>query len=68
MKKQLSELSAAQLKIVAAITGRHTHVDDIIERCGLPAAEVLGELTMLQIKGFVSQEPGKRFSLNITQK
>ena len=68
LKKQLSELSAAQLKIVAAITGRHTHVDDIIERCGLPAAEVLGELTMLQIKGFVSQEPGKRFSLNITQK
>ena len=68
MKKQLSELSAAQLKIVAAITERHTHVDDIIERCGLPAAEVLGELTMLQIKGFVSQEPGKRFSLNITQK
>lgn len=68
LKKQLSELSAAQLKIVAAITERHTHVDDIIERCGLPAAEVLGELTMLQIKGFVSQEPGKRFSLNITQK
>lgn len=66
MQKQFSELSETQLAIVAAIACPHTHVDDVIERTGIPAAEVLGELTMLQIKGYVSQEPGKRFSLNIT--
>ena len=55
-----------ELAIVTAISEPHTHVDDIIERTGLPATQVLGELTLLQIKGFVTQEPGKRFSLNIS--
>lgn len=45
-----------------------THIDDVIERTGLPAQEVLSELTMLQISGLVRQEPGKRFTLNISQK
>ena len=66
LKKQLSELDGAQLAIVTAITEPHTHVDDIIERTALPATQVLSELTMLQIKGYVLQEPGKRFSLNIS--
>lgn len=68
LQKQLEGLSEPQLKIVSAITAPHTHVDDIIERCGLPAAQVLGELTLLRIKGCIIDEPGKRFSLNITQK
>lgn len=66
LKKQLSELDSVKLAIVTAISEPHTHVDDIIERTGLPATQVLGELTLLQIKGFVTQEPGKRFSLNIS--
>lgn len=68
LQKQLSGLSETQLKVVTAIKAPHTHVDDIIEATGLPAASVLSELTMLQVMGFVSQEPGKRFSLNITSK
>ena len=43
------------------------HVDDIIDLSALPASAVLSELTILQIKGFVSQSPGKRFTLNITK-
>ena len=43
------------------------HVDDIIDLAKLPASTVLSELTILQIKGFVSQEQGKRFTLNITK-
>ena len=43
------------------------HVDDIIDLTGLPASAVLSELTILQIKGFVSQEQGKRFTLNISK-
>ncbi len=43
------------------------HIDDIVDASGLPAATVLSELTMLQIKGYVTQRPGKRFSLNIAK-
>lgn len=53
---------------MAALERPSTHIDDVIERTGLPAQEVLSELTMLQISGLVRQEPGKRFTLNISQK
>ena len=65
LQQQLEGLSEQQLKIIAAISEPHRHVDDIIRDCGLPAPTVLSELTMMQIQGFVKQEPGKRFSLNI---
>lgn len=65
LEEQLKSLTAAQLKIVAAISTPHTHVDDIIQQTQLPAASVLAELTVLQIQGFVRQEPGKRFSLRV---
>ena len=67
LQRQLSGLSETQLKIVAAMDTPHQHVDDIIRRCGMPAASVLSELTVLQIQGYVLQEPGKRFSLNIKE-
>lgn len=65
LQQQLEGLSEQQLKIIAAISEPHRHVDDIIRDCGLPAPTVLSELTMMQIQGFVKQEAGKRFSLNI---
>ena len=37
------------------------HVDEIANRWGHPAAEVLAVLTSLEIRGLVSQEPGKVF-------
>lgn len=68
LKKQLENLSPSQLKIVEAMDKPSVHVDDIIERCGLPPAKVLADLTMLQLKGYVIQESGKRFTLNIINK
>lgn len=65
LQQQLESLSEQQLMIIAAISEPHRHVDDIIRDCGLPAPTVLSELTMMQIQGFVKQEPGKRFSLNV---
>ena len=65
LEEQLSGLSEIQLKIIAALDGDSVHVDDIIEKTGLPSQQVLSELTMLQIGGYVTQEKGKRFSLNI---
>lgn len=68
LKNQLEGLSEAQLAIVSAMNTPSIHVDDLIERSGLSAAAVLSELTLLQIMGFVTQEKGKRFTLNIKQK
>lgn len=68
LRKQLEGLTEAQLAIVTALERPSTHIDDVIEHTGLPAQEVLSELTMLQISGLVRQEPGKRFTLNISQK
>lgn len=67
LETQLSGLSENQLKIVGAMEKPNMHIDDIIDLSDLPASTVLSELTMLQIKGFVTQETGKRFTLNITK-
>lgn len=68
MQEQLLELSERQLKIVSVMDEKSKHIDDIIELTRLSAPEVLSELTILQIKGFVSQENGKRFALNIAKR
>lgn len=68
LREQLSGLSERQLKIISALDEKSKHIDDIIEFTGFSAAEVLSELTILQIKGFVSQEKGKRFTLNIAKR
>ena len=67
LASQLEGLSEDQLKIVGVMSKANMHVDDIVDLSRLPAATVLSELTMLQIKGFVSQQPGKRFTLNISK-
>ncbi len=68
LSKQLEGLSETQLRIVSAIDRQSKHIDDIIEETGLPTATVLAQLTVLEIKGFVRHEPGRRFTLNTTKK
>lgn len=63
-----ADLTETQKAICAAMDQPGMQVDDIIRRSGLPAAAVLSELTMMQILGYVAQEPGKRFSLRWNQK
>ena len=53
------------LELVPVDTDRRNKEIVLTDRGRVFSAQVLGELTMLQIKGYVSQEPGKRFSLNI---
>jgi len=65
LEDQLKDLSADQLKIVSVMNKPSLHVDDIIDLCSLPASTVLSELTILELSGFVTQEKGKRFTLNI---
>lgn len=63
-----ADLTETQKTICAAMDQPGMQVDDIIRRSGLPAAAVLSELTMMQILGYVTQEPGKRFSLRWNSK
>lgn len=68
LQEQLKALSEDQLKIVMAIEKDASHIDDIIENTGLSTARVLSQLTILEIKGFIRREAGKRIVLNITKK
>ena len=65
LEKQLDGLTEAQLKIVAAMGADPIHIDDLTDATGMEPSVMLAELTMLQIEGIVSQQPGKRFTLNI---
>lgn len=65
LEKQLEGLSELQLTIVAAMSEPSIHIDDLIEATKLDAGTVLSELTVLEIEGMVTQEPGKRFTLNM---
>ena len=66
LRARLSVLTEDQLKIISAIDPGSTHIDDITERTGLSTSRVLAQLTVLEIKGFVRRETGRRFALNIT--
>ncbi|MCM1148919.1 MAG: DNA-processing protein DprA [Butyricicoccus sp.] len=68
LAEQLEGLSENQLKIVSVMKKPSMHIDDIIDLTQLPASAVLAELTLLQIKGFVAQEGGKRFTLKIAKR
>ena len=61
--KQEISLSDTQWSIVSALSSEPTHIDEVIGISGLAPARVLAELTLLQLRGIVRQEPGKRFTL-----
>ena len=67
-KEQLKNLNEDQLKIISAIEKDATHIDDIVETTGLGAAKVLAQLTVLEIKGYIRREAGRRVALKITKK
>ena len=68
LKEQLSQLSEEQLQIITAIGGGAPHIDDIIETTGLGTAKVLAQLTVLEIKGYIHRESGRRIALNTAKK
>ena len=53
-------LTLDERTVLDALKGR-THLDDIITASGLPSQAVLSALTMLEITGAVSQEPGRYY-------
>lgn len=68
LREQLEGLTADELALVSVLGEKPLHVDDVIDLSGLPANRALAALTLLQMKDYVQQAPGKRFSLRITKK
>lgn len=68
LKAQLDKLNEPQLKIITAIDSDTNHIDDIIEATGLSSSQVLTQLTLLEIKGYVRRLPGNRVALNMAKK
>lgn len=60
----LSGLSPVQRQILEALSGGPMQLDALIDKTGLPASQVLTQLTLLQIKHTITQRPGKLYELS----
>lgn len=65
LQEKISALTPDEREIAAALIPGACQVDEIVALTGLSVARVLASLTLLQVKGYVTQMPGKRFYLNI---
>ena len=59
----IPDLSESERLVFEVIHDSPIQIDDIIERCGLSAGEVMSALTMLQVYDLVEQCAGKMFVL-----
>lgn len=63
-KLDLSSLTPVQRQIAEALQDGPLQLDALIDRLGLPAGQVLPQLTLLQIKKTITQKPGKQYELS----
>jgi len=56
-----------EAKVLKALADGQRHIDDVIESTGLSASKILGAVTMLEIRGYITRLPGQRFSLSATE-
>ncbi len=61
LAKEPEALTDDERMILLALGGKLATADDMIETTGLPAKRILSALTMLQVRGLVLEEAGKRF-------
>lgn len=47
--------------MLVALEERPLLADDLVERTQIPARRVLSALTLLQVQGYVAEQPGRRF-------
>ena len=59
-------LTDDQICLLRTLTEEPMLVDDLVEASGIPVRRVLSALTMLEIDGYVSQAPGKRYARTVT--
>ena len=56
-------LNTEEIRIVKIISNGIHHIDEIIERSNISAREVNNLLFMLEMKGIITQQPGKMFEM-----
>lgn len=67
-KAHRDKLTDDQRDILLALEDKPMIADDIIERTQIPARRVLSAMTLLQVQGYVTEEPGKRFRAQVRLK
>jgi len=58
---EASRLTATERRVLDALGGEATHVDDVVGRSGAAAGDVLETLLALELRRLVDQRPGMRF-------
>lgn len=56
-----ASLGGTERRVAELLEGEAVGVDQLVDRAGLPAAEVLAALCALEIAGLAEQRPGRRF-------
>jgi predicted Rossmann fold nucleotide-binding protein DprA/Smf involved in DNA uptake len=54
-------LTPTERRVLDALGGEATHVDDVVGRSGAAAGDVLETLLALELRRLVDQRPGMRF-------
>lgn len=65
LKSLKPELTDDQADILRALSEKTMQTDELIEATQIPARRVLSALTMLQLRGFVTEGAGKRFDSTV---
>ena len=68
LKDGLREFTDDEREILLALGEKTLRPDDLVEETQIPARRVLSALTMLQVRGYVEEKPGKRFQSTILLK
>lgn len=66
-RKTIPGLSQEEQAIVDCLSQGERLVDDVIDATGIPAGTLLGQLTMLELKGVLIRLPGNRLKLSKTK-
>ena len=61
--RDFSGLTEPQRRIVQTLLCGPMQLDALIDRAGLPAGQVLSQLTLLELRGVVRRDPGKFYAL-----
>jgi len=60
-KKEDISLTAEEKALLALLTDAPRSVEDLAQASGLPISRIMGQLTLLELKGLVRKEPGSGY-------
>ena len=63
MMDRAQDLSEEEKQLLSCLRYEPVLIDEVIAQSGIPAAKVLGMMTLLSVKGYITMHPGRRCSL-----